>query len=214
MIDSSVAHLDRVTISDNVGAGICITPVELAFGGVLPSFASAFLMDCTLSDNGLDGIYAWTRSGIEMDRCTISRNGGCGLNIEARGKHRLSESVIEGNQAIGLSISSASVVAYSVDVDANTIGIMLTDDATLLLTDCSVMRNSLGVLMYCKPCADEFEIPYNNDFRFTGLLSGSGNAIPGLGEPNGNPFGSVCPDDGSIDIEALLSSEEDVSPAD
>ena len=217
MIDSAVAHLDRVTISDNIGAGVCITPVELAFGGMLLSYASAAFSDCALSGNGLDGIYAWTRSGIEMDRCTLSENAGCGLNIEARGQHRLSESVIEGNEGIGLSISSATVVADSVDINANTIGIMLTEDARVLLTDCSVVRNVLGILTYCKQCADEFKIPYNSDYRFTGFLSGSGNAIPGLGEPNGNPFGSVCPDDGSIDIDALvseISDEEDEGPSD
>ena len=209
MIDSAVAVLDRVTISDNIGAGACITPVELSFGGMILSYASATLSDCTLSGNGLDGIYAWTHSGIEMDRCTLSENAGCGLNIEARGQHHLIESVIEGNEGIGLSISSATVVADSVAIDANTIGIMLTEDAKVLLTDCSVVRNVLGILTYCKQCTDEFRIPYNSDYRFTGFLSGSGNAIPGLGEPDGNPFGSICPDDGSIDIDALVSEISD-----
>jgi len=205
MIDSSNAQLDRVTVSDNTGTGICITPIELAFGGILPSYASALLADCTLSGNGGDGLYAWTNTGIEMDRCTVSENAGCGLNIEARGQHRLSESVIEGNQAIGLSVSSASVVAFSVDVDANAIGIMLYEDAELLLTDCRILRNLLGVLTYCQTCTDAYDIPFNRDYTFTGLLSGSGNMIPSSGEPDANPFGSVCPDDGSIDVSALIS---------
>ncbi|MBU0595189.1 right-handed parallel beta-helix repeat-containing protein [Candidatus Bipolaricaulota bacterium] len=212
MIDSSTAHLERVTVSDNAGTGICITPIELAFGGILPSYASALLEDCTLAGNGRDGIYAWTNTGIEMDRCTITQNAGCGLNIEARGQHRLSESVIEGNQGIGLAVSSASVVAYSVDVDANTIGIMLYEDAKLSLTNCRILRNWLGVLTYCETCTEEFEIPFNRDYLFTGLLSGSGNTIPDSDEPDANPLGRVCPDDGSIDVSALISEMTDEEP--
>lgn len=209
MIDSSAAHLEHVTVSDNVGTGVCITPIKLAFGGILPSYASALLEDCTLSGNGRDGIYAWTNTGIEMDRCTVAENAGCGLNIEARGQHRLSELVIEGNQAIGLAVSSASVAAYSVNVDANTIGIMLYEDAELSLTDCRILRNLLGVLTYCKTCADAYEIPFNRDYLFTGMLSGSGNTIPDPGEPDANPLGSVCPNDGSIDLDALVSDSPD-----
>ncbi|MFC2099560.1 right-handed parallel beta-helix repeat-containing protein [Candidatus Bipolaricaulota bacterium] len=214
MIDSSSARLERVTVSDNAGTGICITPIELAFGGVLPSYASALLEDCTLSGNGRDGIYAWTNTGIEMDRCTIAENAGCGLNIEARGQHRLSESVIEENQGIGLAVSSASVVAFSVDVDANAIGIMLYEDAKLSLTDCRILRNLLGVLTYCETCADAYEIPFNRDYLFTGMLSGSGNTIPDPGQPGANPLGNVCPDDGSIDVDALLSNATDEETGD
>jgi len=109
LLEGSRTYLDRVTVSDNAGAGIYLDSIEDLPGEPVPSDASIRLEDCTISGNYDDGIYAWTSEGIAMAGCTISSNGGWGISIDLLGEHWLSGLTIKRNTVGGLAVWGSSL---------------------------------------------------------------------------------------------------------
>jgi len=69
--------------------------------------------------------------------------------------------------------------------------------AQVTISDNRILSNGgNGVALYERPC-------YDTDSAFAGCVSGGGNTIPGLGEPDGNRLGAVCPDE----LRFLVSEE-------
>lgn len=72
-------------------------------------------------------------------------------------------------------------------------------DATLALNDSTVVRSGeLGVLTYCEECLGiilkrGIGRAYSTADGFAGSITGSGNVLPGVGEPDANQMGDVCP---------------------
>jgi len=132
----------------------------------LEDSAQAIIDNCSITDNA-DGIGVWDSSRATITRCTVERNSGNGIAI--------------GN--------SAQVTITASTSQENRTGILVTGSARATVEGSALLNNErYGIALHTAPCYDTGEV-------FTGLVTGEGNVIPGLDDPDGSKEGAVCPDE-------------------
>lgn len=125
--------------------------------------------DCADLDKAIcpNGVLIQGSAQAEITGCTISENQWNGIMLQDSTQAEITNSTISGNERDG---------------------IMLYDSAQATIERNTITKNlGYGVALYQQPC-------YDTDEVFFGLISGKGNTIPGLGEPDGNDKGNLCPD--------------------
>jgi len=144
------------------------TVSQNSYGIVLQDSARATIANCTITEND-DGIELHNTTWAAITNCTINWNGivGNGIALE------------DTSEAL---ISGCSVTANGGN------GIVLNDSSQAILTGNTVLRNGRrGVALDDVPCD-------GTSSAFSGRVSGSGNTVPGPGDPDGNEGSAVCPD--------------------
>ncbi len=190
----STLTLRSVTIVDNgsgeptgerifVTAGSALTS-QNGSGIWIKDNASIFLEDCIVSASVLQGIAASDNASVQLVRSTVSGNGGAGFYSLSNGNHSLQNTVVTGNLGPGL---------------------FFTRGGSIEINGCTVTANEYsGVILYNVACYG-IDI-YGSYYEFVGHLFGTGNIIPGPGEPDENRRSSCCPE--SLRMSLELSAEE------
>jgi len=144
---------------------------------------TAVFIDCSFSNGSSAPIVSNASAQLRMTGCIVSNNQmgmsyGSGIRIEGNSRAVIDDCEFSDNAGTP---------------------IMLFENASLNITNSRVLRNGgIGIGGYYVECADRI-IPTgatseNLATEFAGSITGSGNTIPGPGEPDGNALGDVCPD--------------------
>jgi hypothetical protein len=189
----------EVTGSATVTAEIC----DLS-GNIVTVSASSSL---SVADSILDrcDVSVFVNGAAAFERCQFRYLTGA---IRALGSARLqlTDCKISNCQPAGFDHATGLQVLESASADVRRCtfadnaqtAIQVWKDASLKLYDSTIVRSGeLGVFTYSLECV-RMIVPsigdsYSTADEFAGNVSGSGNTIPGPGEPDGNRLGDVCP---------------------
>ena len=180
-----IADSDFSATSVDVYAGAGISAIESTLDrGTHRVSGTADYTDCSFQYGGGNSVNCNASARLTMTGCNVSHNG--------RGHDYGSGVRLEGN--------SQAVIDSCVFADNAGTPVWLMENATLHITDCSILRNDgLGIAGFLEECGD-IVVPggVSDDLfvgsAFGGRISGSGNTIPGPDEEDGNTLGDVCPD--------------------
>lgn len=209
--DTAKLRVDGCAVSGNAAAGIRLMESARAevndstisgnatFGIGLGQAATAVIDSCTLAGNGLYCIALTGRAVATISNCTISENIYSGIEVRESAQATITGCTVSGNakEAIAVMHSARAAIA-GCTISGNTKeGIWITGSAEAAIRSNRILGNGRsGVALFEGTC-------YDTDSEFTGRVSGGGNTIPSLGEPNENRPGAFCPD-----VLQFLISEE------
>jgi len=147
--------------------------------------AQASFEACSFSYGSGGVVTAISSAQLRLTHCTISHNS-------PETPARISGLVVAG--------PATAVVEGCEFSDNGGTALHLQANAALVIKDSVIVRNTdFGIFAYLKDCwylivADStVDKYYSPGEEFHGRISGSGNTIPGPGEPDGNGLGDVCP---------------------
>lgn len=163
----------------NHWAGICIVDA-----------AQATLQDCGVSNNTV-GLSAWNTAQAIITNCNLSQNSMSGLLVCDSACVSIKNSLVVGGES-GLVVNNSAQITLQESTlsDNRRSGVLLSSKAVAEISKCHILCNGkYGVLAYSASCVDAME----EDSKFTGQVTGRGNAIPGPDKPDGNKQGALCP---------------------
>jgi len=218
--NSATLILENCTITDNRNNGLFVfdsAEVTLAnatisgstYGLAVGGSAQVVAQGLTISDSGFDGVFADDSVQLSLIDCAISNNGSEGVDVSDEARVTVKGCSVLDNGSDGLSVSATGQlnVATCLISDNGGNGINVKEEAVVHIQDSRILRNArYGVSAYLPDCLEDF---YWFEVEFTGEVTGSGNTIPGPGEPDGNQTGSVCPGSLSFLKEGATQSEEE-----
>jgi parallel beta-helix repeat protein len=171
--------IDLSASSLAVISGCTVLANEL--GVALWDSAEATVRDCAFSQNEY-GVSVDNHDDIQRDDLTQATIADCTFSECFIGVD------IEGWARCSITASSFSQNVYGITV--GTIG-----QATI--TNCTITDNYYGICITEPACSGPL------DLRFTGLVSGRDNVIPGPEQPDGNKTVAVCP----AELQFLMTTE-------
>jgi len=218
--NSATLILENCTITDNRNNGlfvfdsavvtlICSTISGSSDGLDVGGSAQVVAQSMTISGNWSKGVRADASVQLSLIDCMISNNGSGGIGVSDAAQVTVKDCSVFDNGSDGLGVSGLSQVNVesSLISDNGGNGINCKEEAVVHIQDSRILCNAgYGVSAYLPDCLEDF---YWFEVEFTGEVTGSGNTIPGPGEPDGNQKGSVCPDSLSFLQEGAARSEEE-----
>lgn len=186
--DSAItANYRGISVGDSAEANITDCNVTGNFHGI-ESWSSELLAirNCTISGNAADGIHHPRH--VAVTDCTISENGRTGIFMELSDQAVITNCTVSANGSAGSQLfDSAQASIVDCTIAGNHHGLELRDSVNVTIIGNEVFGNTgFGLLLFEQPC-------YDVSTSFSGCVTGSGNVIPGLGEPSENGGGAVCP---------------------
>ena len=194
--DPMTLQEDGILISGQANVQIedCQILGNILNGIEVQELAQLTVKNCQIFSNDQGaGVSAAGSTQATITNCTISGNGDGGVYLFESANCTIDSSHIWGNPA-GVAIGdSAQLTITNSQVSENReVGILIAHTAQVTLIENTIDKNGgYGVALYQKECFDE---AYDTDI-FRGYVTGHGNTIPGLGEPDGNHLGTVCPNE-------------------
>ena len=112
----------------------------------------------------------------------------------------------------GISVLAAHVVVQRSLVASNEgAGVYLLGKSEVEIHDSRILRNEVGIVAYHsvlpEPAVRLWGDPSTLSFQFGGQVVGCGNAVPGLGVPDGNRLAFIPPYPGKPWPEEFLAEE-------
>jgi len=222
---SSHLVLRSVDILHNSRDGVYVDPVDpfydeaLSLTHPMPACPVIEMIDCRIEGNTETGVSVFEAGTLTLTHCTISSNGSFGVYLEGlvcgfggweqpfEYNCTLSEDIqallenctLKDNPLVGLMLEGSARAAISESsISRNGIGILMNLDATLDLTLNEIVDNEeFGVYFYSEQCEGGICLsPPKRDH-----LTGYGNVIPGPLDERGNGLGAFTSDD----IDYLLA---------
>ncbi len=179
-----------IMLRDQVRAAIQGNRLERNQFGILIGHRA----QATIRENNVSGsdrpIRVWNQSQAVIENNIISNNM-TGLVVKDQSQASILSNVITDNGSEGIWVSGQA----SVSIQRNMIsghkmmGVGIAQQATVDIVQNQIVNNlGWGVSLWIKACERQAA-----EESFTGKITGKLNKIPGLGEPQENQKGDVCP---------------------